>query len=101
MAAIQIAMSRSDRIIFVSNCKQKLSSHRCRTPGLLRMSPVNAGQQVTKLRGRDRHHSLSRTRPQETTPLQALRKQACALAVMPDHFQQAPTPAAEAEQMTV
>src|SRR5262249_12145821 len=81
--------------------KQKSSSHRCRTPRLLWMSPVNPGQQVTKLRGRDRHHSVSRAWLQETAPLQALRKQACALAVMPDHLQQVAAPATEAEQVTI
>ena len=66
---------------------------------LLRMPPVDPGQQITELRRRDRHHTVGRARPQETAALQPLREQAGALAVMPDHLQQIAAPAAEAEQM--
>ena len=38
-------------------------SHRCRPPRLLWVSPVDAGQKVTELRRRDRHHAVGRARP--------------------------------------
>ena len=81
------------------SAKPKPSSDRCRPPRLLRMSPIDAGQQITELRRRDRHHAVGRARPQEAAPLQALREQAGALAVMPDHLQQIAAAAAEAKQM--
>lgn len=68
--------------------KLKASSDRCRPPHLLWLPPVDPGQEITELRRRDRHHSLSRNRPDEATPLQAFCEQASALAVMPDHLQE-------------
>src|SRR5205807_7023664 len=93
-------MSYGDRIIFARDCKAKPSSHRCWSPRLLRMSPVDAGQQISELRGRDRHYSVGQARPQETAPLQALREQARALTIVPDHLQQVAATTTEAKQMT-
>ena len=47
------------------------SSHRGRTPSLLRMSPVDPGQKVAELRRRDRHHAIGRARPQEAARVPA------------------------------
>src|SRR6516225_11772123 len=74
----------------------KLSAHARRTPGLLGISPVDARQKVAHLRLRDRHHAVPKRRPYKTTPLQFLRKQACSLAIVPDHLQQIAPPSAEA-----
>src|SRR3974390_3413113 len=76
------------------------------TPRLLRQSPVNAFQQISQLRRRDRHRALltlarSSGRPDKTTALQPLRKQTHALAVVPQHLDQRAAPAAKDEQMTV
>src|SRR6476659_7507414 len=79
--------------------KLKASSHRCRPPRLLWVSPVDPGQQVTQLRRRDRYHAVGRARPQEATPFQPLGEQARPLAVMPDHLQQIPATSPEAKQM--
>src|SRR5262249_52669374 len=75
------------------------SAGRLWTPGLLRHPPVDALQQITKLRGRDRHRTISRRWPQEPATLQSLGEQAHALSVMPQHLDQATTPAPEHEQM--
>src|SRR5690349_8251128 len=53
--------------------KQKTSSHRGRSPCFLRMTPVNARQEITELRRRDRHYTVGRARPQEAAALQSLR----------------------------
>src|SRR5689334_24083383 len=79
--------------------KQKTSSHRGRSPCFLRMTPVNARQEITELRRRDRHYTVGRARPQEAAALQSLREQAGTLAVMPDHFQQIAAPPTKAKQM--
>jgi hypothetical protein len=84
----------------LATAKQKPSSHRCWSPRLLRMSPVDAGQKITKLRARDRHHAVRRARPQEAAAFQSLREQARPLAVMPDHLQQVAATTTEAKQMT-
>src|SRR5437016_1290760 len=69
------------------------------TPGLLWHSPVDAFQQITKLRRRDGHRAISRRRPQEAATLQSLGEQAQTLSVMPQHLDQTTAPAAEHEQM--
>src|SRR5258708_4722557 len=68
-------------------CKQNLLADRGRTPGFLRLC------------GRDRHHAVGCARPQEAAPLQPLGKQACALTVVPDHFQKVAAASTEAKQM--
>src|SRR5262245_26155085 len=97
MEAIQWSLSRGERIIFADNHNTKTSSHRSWTPGVLRISAIDAGQQIAELRGRDRHGSVRRARPQETAPFQSFRKQACALAVMPNHLQEIAPAAPKAE----
>ena len=97
---IQMAMSLGERIIFVGNVKAKPSPHRGRAPGFLRISPIDSGQQVTKLGRRDRYRAVRRAWPQEAAPLQSLREQAGSLAVMPDHLQKIATAATKAKQMT-
>lgn len=72
---------------------------RARPPGFLRM-PVDARQQVAKLRCCDCHHAIGRARPHKAPALQTLREQASALTVVPDHLQQIASPTAEAEQVT-
>src|SRR3954465_7251861 len=79
--------------------KRARSAGRLRTPGLLRHPPVDAFQQITKLRGRDGHRAICWRRPQKATTLQPLGKQAHALSIMPKHFDQAAAPPAEHEQM--
>jgi hypothetical protein len=88
-----------DGITSIAICKLKASADRCRTPSLLWVSPIDAGQKVSKLRGRDRHHSVSRARPQEAAALQPLRVQARPLSIMPDHLQEIAAATPEAEQM--
>ena len=80
--------------------KDKTSTHRGRPPRLLRMTPIDTGQKVAKLCRRDRHHAVGCARPQKAAPLQPLREQAGALAVVPDHLQQIASPPSEAEQVT-
>ena len=89
-----------DGITSVPIRKSKASPHRCRPPRLLRVSPIDAGQKVTELRRRDRHHAIRRRWPQKPPPFQTLREQARTLAVVPDHLQQIAAPSAEAEQMS-
>src|SRR5262249_50487180 len=50
-------------------------------------------------RWRDRHHSVPGKWPDEQASLQPLREQAHALAIVPQHLDQAAAPAAEHEQM--
>ncbi|SFQ35466.1 hypothetical protein SAMN05216330_1319 [Bradyrhizobium sp. Ghvi] len=83
------------------NSNDKLSANDRRTPGLLGIAPVDAGQQIAHLRLRYRHHAIGQRRPDKTTSLEFLRKQACSLAVMPDHLQQIASAPTEAEQMTL
>src|SRR5271169_5917113 len=82
------------------SARKKALSHRCRPPRLLRMSPINARQQVTELRRRDRHHPIRRRWPQKASPFQTLREQARTLAVVPDHLQQVAAASPEAKQMS-
>src|SRR5215211_7889534 len=84
----------------VEESKNKTSPDRGWSPGLLRMTPVNAFQQVTELRGRDRHRTIGRRGPQEASSLEPLGEQARTLAVMPNDFQQIAPAAAEDEQVT-
>ena len=79
--------------------KLKASSDRCRPPRLLWVPPVDPRQEITELRRRDRHHTLGRARPDEASPLQALREQTGALAVMPDDLQKIAPTTAEAKQV--
>jgi hypothetical protein len=89
-----------DGITFVIIRKLKALPDRCRPPRLLGVPPINAGQQVTELRGRDRHHAIRRRWPQKASPFQTLREQARTLAIVPDHLQQVAATAPEAKQMS-
>src|SRR5271154_3494464 len=75
------------------------SAGRLWTPGLLWHPPVDAFEQITKLRGRDGHRTISRRRPQEVTTFQPLGEQAHALSIMPQDLDQTAAPATECEQM--
>src|SRR3954451_7697446 len=76
------------------------SSRSFRHPGFLRVSPVDAFQQIAHLPGRDRHRPVYRVRPDEPAPLQPFHEQTAALAVMPDHLHQVTSAAPEDEQLT-
>jgi hypothetical protein len=52
-----------DGITSLTIRKPKALSHRRRPPSLLRVSPIDARQQVTQLGRRDRHHAIRRRRP--------------------------------------
>ena len=64
---------------------------------MLRRPPVDPFEQVSKLRRRDGHRTFGRRRPYEATALQALREQARALAVVPNHLDQVTAAAPEDE----
>src|SRR5271167_910283 len=100
MAEVQIPMSLGNRIIFVKNVKAKPSSHRGRTPCLLRITPIDSRKQVTELGRGDRHRAVGRARPQEAAPFQPLREQAGSLTVMPDHLQQVASATTKAKQLS-
>src|SRR3954469_19531319 len=51
-------------------------------------APVDALQQVTELRRRDRHHPVGRRGPQETAPPQPVGEEAQTLAGMPKDLNQ-------------
>ena len=50
----------------------KTSADRGRTPGFLRMAPVDPGEQIAELGGGDSHRAIGGARPQEAAPLQPL-----------------------------
>src|SRR5215217_3527548 len=83
----------------VEESKDKTSPDRGWSPGLLRMTPVDAFQQVTELCGRDRHRAVGGRRPQKASSLEALGEQARALAIMPDDLQQIAPAATKDKQM--
>src|SRR5215475_5479486 len=70
-----------------------------RSPRALWHPPIDAFQQIAKLRRRDRYRPVSRRWPDEAATFQSLRKQAHTLAVMPQHLDQPAALAAEHEQM--
>src|SRR5665213_1344945 len=76
-----------------------MSTDRGRTPGFLRMTPVDPGQKITELCGGDRHRAVGGAPPQEAAPLQPLAKQACSLAIMPDHLQKIAAASTKAKQL--
>ena len=92
-------MSCGDRIIFAREYKARTVIPPMSAASLLRMSPVDAGQQITELRGRDRHHAVGRARPQEAAAFQAFREQARSLAIVPNHLQQVAATSTETKQM--
>ncbi|CAM5496617.1 hypothetical protein AFEL58S_03547 [Afipia felis] len=75
-------------------------SHSRWTPRFLRIAPVDAGQQVGKLRRRDRHCFTSNRRPDKSSSLESFCEQACSLAIMPNRLQKIASAPAKAEQMT-
>jgi hypothetical protein len=82
-----IRCKKSRRISILSQ-KATASAGRLWTPGFPRHSPVDARQQVGELRNTDRDHTVRQRRPQKAAALQPLREQACALAIMPNDFDQ-------------
>ena len=82
-----------------ATAKKKPSAHRRRAPCLLRIAPIDSGQQVAELGRRDRHRAAGRTRPQEPTPFQSLREQAGSLTIVPDHLQQIAATTAKHKEM--
>src|SRR5262245_10533884 len=80
------------------------SARRLWTPAVLRQPPVDAFQQISQLRRRDRHRAIrvlawSARWPDKSAAFEPLHEQAHALTVMPQHFDQRAPPTAEYEQM--
>ncbi|MCP1732662.1 hypothetical protein ABIF38_005025 [Bradyrhizobium japonicum] len=78
---------------------KRLSDPR-RTLGFLRVAPIDPGQQIAQLRRRDRYRFTGNRWPDELSSLESFGKQACSLAIVPDHFHKITAPTAEDEQMT-
>ena len=77
-----------------------------RPPRVLRQTPVDAFQQISQLRRRDRHRpirALARNGrwPDKTAALEPLGEQAHALAVVPQHLDQATRRPRNTEQMAI
>jgi len=70
-----------------------------RSPGTLGHPPIDPFQEHRQLRRCDRHLAIGGRRPHETSLLQPLAEQACALAVKPDHFDQIAAPPSEHKQV--
>jgi len=73
------------------------SAGRLWTPRALRHPPVDAFQQISQLRRRDRHRPIrvvprNGRWPDKTASFQPLREQAHALSIVPEHFEQSTTP---------
>src|SRR5215468_2834731 len=80
--------------------KMSRSPRRLRSPRVLRQTPIDAFQQISQLRGRDRHHAVRRRWPDEAAALQSLGEQAHALAIVPKNLDQSAPPPAEHEQVS-
>src|SRR6266508_2775831 len=65
------------------------SAGRLWPPRVLRQPPVNAFEKIAELRRRHRYCPIRRRWPDEATALQPLREQAHALAIVPQHLDQA------------
>src|ERR1041385_7180954 len=76
------------------------STRRRRPPGVLRHAPVYPFQQISQLRRRNHHPPGGGRRPKDPAPVQPLRVEAHALAVMPQHLDQRAASTTEHEQMT-
>lgn len=66
-----------------------------RSPGLLRVAPVDRVEQIRELGGGDRHRAVSWTGPNETAPLKPLHVERHAEPVMPEALDQIAASAAE------
>jgi hypothetical protein len=62
IAAQIIDVASSNRVV-IHNAASNNSARRLRSPRVLRHPPVNAFEQITKLRRRDRHRPVRRRRP--------------------------------------
>jgi hypothetical protein len=71
-----------------------------RTLGLLRVAPVDPGQQIGELRRRDHHRFTGYRWPDEPSSLEPFCKKACSLAIMPNDLQKIAAFAPEAEKTT-
>ncbi|EYR81224.1 hypothetical protein SHLA_37c000030 [Shinella sp. DD12] len=72
-----------------------------RARGFLRVSPINSGQQIRKLRRRYRDRAAFRRRPDEPASFQFFRKKAAPLAITPDYLYQRSTATAEHKKIAV
>lgn len=73
---------------------------------MLRQPPIDAFQQIPELGGRNRHRHVravarNSRRPNEASALQSLRIKAQALAIVPQHLDQATTSTAEHKQVAI
>src|SRR5437879_13214125 len=66
----------------------------------LRVAPIDPGQQIAQLRRRDRYRFTGNRWPDEPSSLESFGKQACSLAIVPDHLHKIAAATAEDEQMT-
>src|ERR1700760_1420323 len=80
------------------NCRM-LSNSRW-TQSFLRVAPIDPGQQIAQLRRRDRYRFTGNRWPDELSSLESFGKQACSLAIVPDHLHKIAAATAEDEQMT-
>lgn len=97
--AIQRACSQDEGITSAGKNKAQALSDRSRTPRLHRIAPIDAGEQVTHLRGRDRDDAVGRRRPQKAALLQPPHVEARRLPVVPGHLQKIAATPAEAEDV--
>src|SRR6516164_2632450 len=74
-------------------------SNRVRTPGVLRVAPVNAFEHVSQLCRCDRDHAIGRRRPDKPAALQSLGVKRHAETVMPEDLDQIAPPAAKHKQI--
>jgi hypothetical protein len=68
-------------------------------PRLLRIAPVDSGQEIAQLRRGDRHCFACNRRPDKPSTFETFRKKTRALTIMPNHFQKIAAFPPEAEQM--
>ena len=97
--AAQIANVASPNRALIYNVASNNSARCLRPPRPLRHAPVDPFQQISQLRRCDCHRPVRRRRPDEAAALQPLGVKAHALAIVPQHLDQAATPPAEHEQM--
>jgi hypothetical protein len=67
------------------------------TLGFLRVTPIDPGQQIAQLRRRDRYRFTGNRWPDEPSSLESFGKQACSLAIVPDHLHKIASATAEDE----
>src|ERR1700681_2107915 len=85
------ADSRSARL----NNHRDESPCRTRSPGSLRMAPINRFEQVAELRRRDRNYPVGGPRPDEATPLEPLGVKRQPEPIVPKDLDQIASPSSE------